>query len=246
MLPGIAHQLEVMRLRLEGHDVCENCGCELEEEEIVEGEDGELLCEECADEMYESIEETAANLYSPKRDAAMMADAARKRGDKKAFSYWSLIAANKISHPDEDEGVPDDPDERQAVIQRARERGDARAVRKVKAAISQDQYQFQQKLAKSDPWRFGKGANDLRGPKESIDECACQDESTDSDEDGLTEKSKKATSKFRSLVSKLAMHNAKNPVGLAAWIGAKKMGKGNVAKGRKMLQKMAVKARKSA
>jgi len=137
MLPGIAHQLEIMRLRLEGHDTCENCGCELEEDDIVEGEDGELLCEECADEMYESIEE----------------------------------------------GV--------------------------------------------------------------LDECACQDESTDSDdEEGLTEKSKKATSKFRSLVSKLAMHNATNPVGLAAWIGAKKMGKGNVAKGRKMLQKMAVKARK--
>ena len=132
MLPGIAHQLEVMRLRLEGHDACENCGCELAEADIFEGEDGELLCEECADEMYESIEE-----------------------------------------------------------------------------------------------------------------CACQDESTDSDEDGLTEKSKKATSKFRSLVSKLAMHNATNPVGLAAWIGAKKMGKGNVAKGRKMLQKMAVKARKN-
>lgn len=132
MLPGIATQLEAIRLRLEGKDSCENCGCAMEEADIVEGEDGELLCEECADEMYESIEE-----------------------------------------------------------------------------------------------------------------CACQDESEDSsDEDGLTEKSKKATSKFRSLVSKLAMHNAKNPVGLAAWIGAKKMGKGNVAKGRKMLQKMAVKARK--
>jgi len=139
MLPGIAAQLEIMRLRLEGKTVCENCGCELMEDDIVEGEDGELLCEECADEMYESIEES----------------------------------------------------------------------------------------------------------DESLDECACQDESADSDdEEGLIEKSKKATSKFRSLVSKLAMHNAKNPVGLAAWIGAKKMGKGNVAKGRKMLQKMAVKARK--
>ena len=141
----IALNLQILRLRLEGKTVCENCGCEMEEEDIVEGEDGELLCEECADEMYESIEEGA-------------------------------------------EGEEQD---------------------------------------------------------ESLDECACQDESTDSDdEEGLTEKSKKATSKFRSLVSKLAMHNATNPVGLAAWIGAKKMGKGNVAKGRKMLQKMAVKARK--
>ena len=51
MLPSIAHQLEVMRLRLEGHDVCENCGCEMEESDIVEGEDGELLCEACADEI---------------------------------------------------------------------------------------------------------------------------------------------------------------------------------------------------
>lgn len=139
MQKSVADQLEAIRLRLEGMDVCEECGCELDEEDIVEGEDGELLCEECADEMYESIEE----------------------------------------------GV--------------------------------------------------------------LDECACQDESTSSDdEEGLTEKSKKATSKFRRLVSKLAMNNATNPVGLAAWIGAKKMGKGNVAKGRKMLQKMAVKARKRA
>ena len=240
MLPGISHNLEVMRLRLEGMDMCENCGCELEEEEIIEGEDGEMLCEACADEMYESIEETAANLYSPKRDAGKMADAARKRGDKKAFDYWARIDAGKASHPDEDEGVPDDPDERQAVIQRARERGDVFAVRKVKAAISQDQYQFQKKLAKSDPLRFGKGANDLRGPKESIDECACQDEVT---EDDLTEK---AMSKFKKLVGQLKKGGATSPEGLAAWIGAKKMGKGDVAKGRMKLQKMAVKARKSA
>lgn len=134
MLPGIAHQLEVMRLRLEGKNVCENCGCELEEEDIVEGEDGEMLCEDCADEMYESIEE----------------------GD--------------------------------------------------------------------------------------LDECACQDEAQQS----VTEADlhEKAMSKFKKLVGQLKKKGATSPEGLAAWIGAKKMGKGNVEKGRKMLQKMAVKARK--
>ena len=132
MLPGIAHNLEVMRLRLEGMDMCENCGCELEEDDIVEGEDGELLCEECADEMYESVQ--------------------------------------------------------------------------------------------------------------SIDECACQDEAQKpAPEDDLNEK---AMSKFKKLVGQLKKGGATSPEGLAAWIGAKKMGKGNVEKGRKMLQKMAVKARK--
>ena len=127
MLPSIAHQLEVMRLRLEGHDVCENCGCEMEESDIVEGEDGELLCEACADEMYESIEE-------------------------------------------------------------------------------------------------------------GIDE-SCQCEDGDLHE--------KAMSKFKKLVGQLKKKGATSPEGLAAWIGAKKMGKGDVAKGRMKLQKMAVKARKS-
>jgi hypothetical protein len=129
MLPGIAHNLEVMRLRLEGMDMCENCGCELEEEDIVEGEDGELLCEACADEMYESVE--------------------------------------------------------------------------------------------------------------SIEECACQDDVTEAD------LSEKAISKFKKLVGQLKKKGATSPEGLAAWIGAKKMGKGDVAKGRMKLQKMAVKARKS-
>ena len=126
MLPGIGHNLEVMRLRLEGMDMCENCGCELEEEEIIEGEDGEMLCEACADEMYESIEE-------------------------------------------------------------------------------------------------------------GIDE-SCQCEDGDLHE--------KAMSKFKKLVGQLKKKGATSPEGLAAWIGAKKMGKGNVEKGRMKLQKMAVKARK--
>jgi hypothetical protein len=129
MNKDIANNLEVMRLRLEGMDMCENCGCELEEEEIIEGEDGEMLCEACADEMYESIQ--------------------------------------------------------------------------------------------------------------SIEECACQDEVTEAD------LSEKAMSKFKKLVGQLKKGGATSPEGLAAWIGAKKMGKGNVEKGRKMLQKMAVKARKS-
>jgi hypothetical protein len=72
---------------------------------------------------------------------------------------------------------------------------------------------------------------------ESLDEsCQCENE-------GLNEK---AMSKFKKLVAKLKKRgDVESPEGLAAWIGAKKMGKGNVEKGRKMLQKMAVKARKA-
>lgn len=131
---GVALNLEAMRIRLEGKTVCEGCGCALAEEDIVEGEDGELLCEECADEMYESVQ--------------------------------------------------------------------------------------------------------------SIDECACQDEAQEPAPDG--DLNEKAMSKFKKLVGQLKKGGATSPEGLAAWIGAKKMGKGNVEKGRKILQKMAVKARKSA
>lgn len=138
MLSSISTQLVVLRLRLEGKDVCENCGCELTEEDIVEGEEGELLCEACADEMYESIEEA--------------------------------------------EGA------------------------------------------------------------EAIGECACDKTAEQVSEEDLHEK---AMSKFKKLVGQLKKHGATSPEGLASWIGAKKMGNGDVAKGRKKLQKMAVKARKA-
>lgn len=42
-----AYDVEFVERRLEEPDICSNCGCEIEENESREDEEGSILCEEC-------------------------------------------------------------------------------------------------------------------------------------------------------------------------------------------------------
>jgi len=200
----IALNLQILRLRFEGKMACEGCGCELMEADVVEGEDGELLCEECADEMYESIEEAAG-------------------GD---VFHFLLDGDEKFSFH-----AKDAKDAKSKALGWLHRHGMMGAKKGLEVLPGPGSY----KNNMHDEWM----ESIEEGEDSSLEECACQDEVTEAD---LTEK---AQSKFKKLVGQLKKKGATSPEGLAAWIGAKKAGKGDVAKGRKILRKMAAKARKA-
>lgn len=351
-IPNINSQLEAIRIALEGKMKCEGCGCEVMEEEAVEMDDGEMLCEECASDMEEGVEYDDEDLDEAK--GAILATVPSSSDPSKSYEirmgndgnvycscpawkyqkvppkertckhikslYKAMDSQAKLKLPkDVKEGTAfplsggeflvlaedldviaemlsensgcgcDDADDVQeglgtrmlsfaadsfntgarALVRRGAKhlakRGDrqgaaemgaiadkaTRGIEKVRKDLGSKGCKPGQKMV----FGFCRAVEsidpDLLDALDALEEMGV----TPADEDELMEAletlgeeslTEKAQSKFKKLVSKLKKRgDIRDPAALASWIGAKKLGKGNVEKGRKMLQKMAVKARKA-
>lgn len=242
-LTGILSNLEAIRIRLEGKMECEECGCEISANEAVEGEDGEMLCEGCAEEMYESIEaaddleETTVLATVPSQSDPSKTYTIKMGKDGNVYCDCPAWKYQKVS-----------PKERTCKhIKSLYKAMDSQAKLKLPKATEGTAYDIGDDellvLEHDADILLDILAEGAEIAEQAEGGCQCeQHESDDEDGDVLAEK---ATSKFKKLVGQLKKRSdIRDPAALASWIGAKKLGKGNVEKGRKMLQKMAVKARK--
>lgn len=245
MMNDIVSTLESIRIRLEGKAECEECGCEISTEEAVEGEDGEMLCEGCAEEMYESIEfvddldETTVLATVPSQSDPSKTYTIKMGKDGNVYCDCPAWKYQKAS-----------PKERTCKhIKSLYKAMDSQAKLKLPKAtegtaydIGDGEFLVLEHDADLIIAALVEGA-ELAEQAEHGCQCEQHEDADDSDDDVLAEK---ASSKFKKLVGKLKKReDIRDPNALAAYIGAKKMGKGDVEKGRKILQKMAVKARKS-